>query len=491
MKISGASTIAPASDDDDGREAAPCAGGRDTPASDDARAAALRDADRRVLWHPFTQATEWLSYDPLVIDSAEGFWLIDAAGRRYLDGVSSLWCNVHGHGHPAIVEALHRQIDKLQHSTMLGLTHAPAIELAERLVAITPAPLTRVFYSDSGSTSVEVALRMAFQYQRQRGRPERTRFVTLSEAYHGDTIGSVSLGFSEPFHRGYEPITFRVSKFDPPFLCAPIEGRGACDRTSLETASRESLARLARLLECEGDTVAAVVMEPLVQGAAGIWPQPPSFVRGVRELCDRHGCLLVCDEVATGFGRTGTMFAIEHAGVCPDILCLAKGITGGYLPLAATLATEEVYDAFSGMPSEYRALFHGHTYGGNPLGCAAAIASLDVFESERTVSKASHQAALLAALLDEHVSPLEHAGPVRRVGTMVGFDLWRDAGSGVRFATDERRAHRAVLIAREHGVIVRPLGDTMVLMPPLSLPDDLVRVLVETVARAVDVATRD
>jgi adenosylmethionine-8-amino-7-oxononanoate aminotransferase len=456
----------------------------------DARAAHLRDLDRRLVWHPFTQATEWASYDPLVIEGADGFWLRDTAGRRYLDGVSSLWCNVHGHSHPAIVAALHEQVDRLQHSTMLGLAHVPAIELAERLVAITPAPLTRVFYSDSGSTAVEVALRMAFQYQRQSGQPARTRFVTLSEAYHGDTIGSVSLGFSEPFHRGYEPVTFRVSKFDPPFLCEPVSGRGPCDAASLEAASAVSLARLEALLEAEGGTVAAVVMEPLVQGAAGIWPQPPSFVRGVRELCDRFGCLLVCDEVATGFGRTGTMFAVEQAGVSPDILCLAKGITGGYLPLAATLATERVYEAFQGRPSEYRALFHGHTYGGNPLGCVAAIASLRVFETERTLERAAGAATTLQRLLDEQVAPLEHAGPVRRTGLMVGFDLWKDADRGERFATDERRAHRAVLLAREEGVIVRPLGDTMVLMPPLALPDDLLELLVVTVARAVETATR-
>lgn len=453
-------------------------------------AARLLDLDRRTLWHPFTQASEWMSYDPLLIESAEGYFLTDVHGRRYLDGVSSLWCNVHGHGHPHILAALHAQLDRLQHSTMLGLAHVPAIELAARLVDLTPAPLTRVFYSDSGSTAVEVALRMAFQYQRQKGEPERTRFVTLSEAYHGDTIGSVSLGFSEPFHRGYEPITFRVHKVDPPFLCSPMVGRGRCDEISMEEASRESLARLDALLSRKGDFIAAVVMEPLVQGAAGIFPQPASFVRGVRELCDEYGCLLVCDEVATGFGRTGTMFAVEQAGISPDILCMAKGITGGYLPLAATLATEEIYEAFLGKPSEYRALFHGHTYGGNPLGCASAIASLEVFENEHVMERVTAGAAKLGELLEQHIEPLEHTGPVRRVGLMAGFDLWREARDAERFPTDERRAHRAVLLAREEGVIVRPLGDTMVLMPPLSLPDDLLERLVVTVARAVDQATR-
>jgi len=445
----------------------------------------LVENDRRCLWHPFTQSAEWFSYDPLVIERAEGPFLFDVDGRRYLDGVSSLWCNVHGHGHPRIVAAVKEQLDRLQHSTLLGLAHAPAIELAARLVELAPRPLTRVFFSDSGSTAVEVALRMAFQYWRQCGEPERSRFVTLAEAYHGDTLGSVSLGFSEPFHRGYEAITFRVDKFEPPFLCHPLDGRGACEGEGFEQASRESLRRLEHLLELEGDTVAAVVIEPLVQGAAGIWPQPASFVHGVGELCNRFGCLLICDEVATGFGRTGTLLAVEQAPVAPDILCLAKGLTAGYLPVAATLATEGVFEAFSGRYGEYKALFHGHTYGGNPLGCAAALANLDVFEDEDTLERSRRAAATLRELLHEYVAPLAHVGPPRQRGLMVGFDLWKDFERDLRFVPDERRAHRATLAARERGVFLRPLGDTMVLMPPLTLSDELLEELVTTAAAAV------
>ncbi|RMF20409.1 MAG: adenosylmethionine--8-amino-7-oxononanoate transaminase, partial [Deltaproteobacteria bacterium] len=428
------------------------------------------EADRRYLWHPFTQADEWLSYEPIIVERADGFFLIDTQGRRYLDGVSSIWCNVHGHGHPRIVRAMHEQLDRVCHSTLLGLSHVPAVELARRLVEIAPDGLTRVFFSDSGSTAVEVAIRMAFQFWRQSGQPERTRFVTLTDAYHGDTLGSVSLGFSEPFHLGYEPITFEVSKVPPPFLCPPIDGRRRCTTEALEQASAASLDRLARLLDREGEQVAAVVIEPLVQGAAGIWPQPPSFVRGVRELCDRHGVLMVCDEVATGFGRTGTMWAVEQAGISPDIMCLAKGLTAGYLPVAATLATERIFDAFRGPYSAYRTLFHGHTYGGNPLGCAAALANLDVFAEEDTVATARRRAAVLAELLGRHIEPLAHTGPLRQVGMMVGFDILADPERGERYPADERRAHRAVLAAREEGVIIRPLADTMVLMPPLSLP---------------------
>jgi len=447
------------------------------------------ERDRAHLWHPFTQHDEWLSYDPIVVERAEGFELIDTQGRRYLDGVSSIWCNVHGHGQPEIVAAMKAQLERISHTTMLGLSHRPAIELAERLVEIAPDGLSRVFFSDAGSTAVEVALRMAFQYWRQVGRPDKQRFVTLTDAYHGDTIGSVSLGFSEPFHTGYQPITFRTLAFAPPFLCAPLAGRGRCAPDALEAAGGASLAALEALLVAHAHEVAAVFIEPLVQGAAGIWPQAPSFVRGVRALCDAHDVLLVCDEVATGFGRTGTMFAVEQAGIAPDILCLAKGLTAGYLPVAATLASERIFDAFRGPFDEYRALFHGHTYGGNPLGCSAAIANLDVFERDDTLGRARKLAAALSSALAREIEPLPHVGPVRQVGTMVGFDLLRDPASAERFPAAERRAHRAVLAAREEGVIVRPLGDTMVLMPPPAMPPALGERVVEVTARAVERAT--
>lgn len=447
------------------------------------------ERDRSVLWHPFTQMDEWRGYEPIVVERGEGFHLIDTSGRRYLDGVSSIWCNVHGYGHPEINAAMKAQIDRLSHSTLLGLSHRPAIELAERVTALLPEPLGRVFYSDSGSTAVEVALRIAFQSWRLRGRPEKQRFVSLRDAYHGDTIGSVSLGYSEPFHSGYEPLTFPTLKLDPPYLCPPIGGRGACDAVSLEAAAGESLRRLEHLLSDNCDELAAVFTEPLVQGAAGIWPQPPSYLRGIRALCDRYDVLWVCDEVATGFGRTGSMFAIDHAGVVPDLLCLAKGLSGGMLPVAMTVTTEALFECFSGPYEEYRTLFHGHTYGGNPLGCAAGLASLDVFEREQTVEQGRRVAKALESALAEHVSPLAHAGPVRQVGTMVGFDLLRDPETGEQFPASERRAHSAVLHAREESVIIRPLADTMILMPSLAMPDALVEELVRVTGQAVRKAT--
>jgi adenosylmethionine-8-amino-7-oxononanoate aminotransferase len=417
----------------------------------------LAALDRAHLWHPFTQQQGWVEEEPLIVESAEGTDLIDVHGRRYIDGVSSLWCNVHGHRHPRIDAAVREQLDSVAHSTMLGLTHRPAIELAGRLVELAPPGLTRVFYSDSGSTAAEIALKMAFQYWRQRGE-DRRRFVALRMAYHGDTIGSVSVGGIDLFHSLYRPLLFDTLK-----------------------ASPGDLAQMEGLLAAHAGEVAAVIMEPLVQGAAGMLVHPPGYLRGVRELCDRHGVLLILDEVATGFGRTGRMFACEHEDVAPDLLCLAKGITGGYLPLAATLATERIYEGFLGQFEEFRAFFHGHTYTGNPLACAAALAGLDVFEEERTLDRLATKIALLGELL-EPLDAMSAVREVRRCGFMVGIEL-------TEYPLSLRMGHRVTLEARRRGAIVRPLGDVVVLMPPLAIsPGELTR-LVAIVAEAIDAAT--
>jgi adenosylmethionine---8-amino-7-oxononanoate aminotransferase len=420
----------------------------------------LVSADRDHLWHPFTQQRGWAREEPLIVERAEGTDLIDTEGRRYIDGVSSLWCNVHGHRHPLIDAAVREQLDRIAHSTMLGLSHPTAIELAARLVDIAPPGLSRVFYSDSGSTAAEIALKMAFQYWQQQGgeHARKTKFVALRDAYHGDTVGSVSVGGIELFHSLYRPLLFDTLKAEPG-----------------DSAEMERL-----LVENEGE-VAAVIMEPLVQGAAGILVHPEGYLRAVRELCDRHGVLLILDEVATGFGRTGRMFACEHEGVAPDLLCLAKGITGGYLPLAATLATERIYEGFLGEFEEFRTFFHGHTYTGNALACAAALGTLDVFEQERTLERLQPKLVLLGALLE----PLEAhpaVAEVRRRGTMTGIQL---AG----FPLEARMGHHVTLEARRRGAIVRPLGDVVVLMPPLSISEaDLKRLLAIT-AEAIDAAT--
>jgi adenosylmethionine---8-amino-7-oxononanoate aminotransferase len=417
----------------------------------------LAAADRAHLWHPFTQQRGWADEEPLIVESAEGTDLIDIHGQRYIDGVSSLWCNVHGHRHPRIDAAVREQLDSVAHSTMLGLSHRPGIELAERLVELAPPRLTRVFYSDSGSTAAEIALKMAFQYWRQRGE-ERPRFVALRMAYHGDTIGSVSVGGIDLFHSLYRPLLFDTLKVEP-----------------------GDLAAMDRMLSDHAGEVAAVIMEPLVQGAAGMLMHPEGYLRAVRELCDRHGVLLILDEVATGFGRTGRMFACEHEEVAPDLMCLAKGITGGYLPLAATLATERIYEGFLGEFEEFRTFFHGHTYTGNPLACAAALATLDVFEEERTLEALGPKIALLRELL-RPVAALPAVREVRQCGFMVGIEL-------SEFPLSARMGHRVTREARARGAIVRPLGDVVVLMPPLAISAGELRRLVGIVGDAIDAAT--
>jgi len=415
--------------------------------------------DQEHLWHPFTQQQAWSQEEPLMIEGAEGTDLIDADGRRYIDGVSSLWCNVHGHRHAGIDAAVREQLDRVAHSTMLGLTHPGGAELAARLVELSPPGISRVFYSESGSTATEIALKMAFQYQQQRGgqHVRRTSFVHLREAYHGDTIGSVSVGGIDLFHATYRPLLFGTHAAEPG------------DAADLE-----------RVLAAHEEEVAAVIVEPLVQGAAGMIVHPPGYLRAVRELCDRFGVLLICDEVATGFGRTGTMFACEQEGVAPDLLCLAKGLTGGYLPLAATLTSERIYEGFLGAPEQGRTFFHGHTYTGNPLACAAALANLEAFEQERTLLQLQPKIHLLDRLLEE-IAAMAEVKEVRQRGFMVGIDLG---------AHDPalRLGHRVTLEARERGAIVRPLGDVVVLMPPLAISKAELRRLVEIVSQAIEAA---
>jgi adenosylmethionine-8-amino-7-oxononanoate aminotransferase len=418
----------------------------------------LAAADHAHLWHPFTQQQGWVEEEPLIVDRAEGTDLIDAAGRRYIDGVSSLWCNVHGHAHPRIDAAVREQLDRVAHSTMLGLSHRPGIELAQRLVELAPPGLTRVFYSDSGSTATEIALKMAFQYWHQRGDQRRRKFVSLRMGYHGDTIGSVSVGGIDLFHSLYRPLLFDTLQAEP-----------------------GDSAHLERLLSEHAGEVAAVIMEPLVQGAAGMLVHPDGYLRAVRDLCDRHGVLLILDEVATGFGRTGRMFACEHEDVEPDLLCLAKGLTGGYLPLAATLASEQIYEGFLGRFEEFRTFFHGHTYTGNPLACAAALATLDVFVEERTLERLWRKIELLAQLL-EPIAAHPEVRDVRRRGFMVGIEL-------AEHSLTARIGHQVTLEARRRGAVIRPLGDVVVLMPPLAISEGELTRLVAITAEAIDAAT--
>lgn len=442
----------------------------------------LEEWDKRYLWHPFTQMKDYEAQDPLIVERAEGVYLVDIHGRRYIDGVSSLWVNVHGHRHPSIDRAVREQLERVAHSTLLGLSNPPAIELAKRLVEISPEGLTRVFYSDNGATAVEVALKMAFQYWQHKGEQQRTRFISFENAYHGDTLGAVSVGGIDLFHRIFSPLLFPTYRVKAPYCYRCPEGLQypgcglACLRDLEETLKRHHR-------EC-----AALIIEPVVQGAAGMIVYPAGFLRRVRELCTEYGVLMIADEVATGFGRTGRMFACEHEGVTPDLMCVAKGITGGYLPLAATLTTEEIYEAFLGEYHEFKTFFHGHTYTGNPLACAAACANLEVFEKERTLERMATKVELLAERLKEFWS-LPHVGDVRQKGFMVGVELVADRKTKEPFPPQMKVGQKVILEARRQGVVIRPLGDVIVLMPPLAIPEGELERLVEIVYHAIEKVT--
>ncbi len=435
------------------------------------RTEALIARDLQHVWHPFTQQSVWGTDDPLVVDRAEGMYFWDSEGRRYLDGVSSLWVNVHGHRVPEIDQALRRQLDRLDHTTYLGLTHEPGIELAEKLLATAPHGLTRVFYAGDGASAVEAAIKMAFQAQAQRGQ-SRPYYVHVAEGYHGDTLGAVSVGGIDLFHSTYRPILLETRMIPSPGVLDP-------DQTRSERA-QVVLAELRSLLEREGDQVCAIVIEPMVQAAGGMLTHDANFVRGVRALADDFGALLVADEVATGVGRTGRMWAVEHAGVSPDLLTCGKGLTGGYLPLSAVLATEAVYEAFLGPPDSGRTFFHGHSFTANPLCCAAAIASLDLMRERDVVAHAERVGELIGAWTSD-LAASDSVVEVRRIGTMTGIQV-RSVGDRTGFAVCQE--------ARRHGVWVRPLGDVVVLMPPLAIGDDDLQVLVGTVADAVSAVVR-
>ena len=435
--------------------------------------------DRQFVWHPFTQHSLWNRVDPLIIVAAEDEFLIDIDGNRYIDGHSSLWCNIHGHRRAEIDDAIRRQLDRVAHSTQLGLASPPAIELAKRLIDIAPPGLSKVFYSDDGSTSLEVACKLAYGYWHHKGEPGRDRFVALRNAYHGDTIGAVSLGGIDLFHRAYAPLLFKT-EFGPSPYCyrCPLN-------KSPESCALACVDEIGDLLKTHAGKIAAVVVEPLVQGAGGMITAPPGYLPKLASLCNEHGTLLIADEVMTGFGRTGRMFACDHEGIAPDILCLSKGLTGGYLPLAATLVTESIYDAFLGPIDSGKTFYHGHTFTGNPLGCAAAVASLDVFRNDDTLNAVQPKINRLAGHLTR-LSRNPHVGDVRQWGFVAGVELVRDKATKQAYPYALQVGAQVCAKAIEHGVIIRPLADTIVIVPPLMISMENLDHLMDTIERCIN-----
>ncbi len=439
----------------------------------------LQDWDKKYVWHPFTQMQDWLAGDPLVIVRGEGSWLIDSDGNRYLDGVASMWTNVHGHCHPVLNKALADQAARLEHSTLLGLASEQSILLAKRLIEIAPHGLTKVFYSDNGSTAVEVGLKMAYQYHRHQGEPQRSRFIRLQHAYHGDTIGSMSVGGIGIYHDTFRPLLFSTIEAPAPYCYrCPI---GATDRSTCGMACLDVLEQL--MIEHK-EVLAGMVIEPLLQGAGGMLAHPAGYLRGVRELCDRYRLLLIADEVATGFGRTGRMFACEHEGVTPDIMAISKGLCAGYLPQAATLATETVYEAFLGSYTEQKTFFHGHTFTGNPLACAVALKNLELFEENNLLDAVQQRSEQLAVWL-QRIADLEHVGDVRQCGLAAGIELVRDKATKEPYPWEERRGIRVCQEARNHGIFTRPLGNTVVAFPPLAISVSELDLLMEGLQKSI------
>jgi adenosylmethionine-8-amino-7-oxononanoate aminotransferase len=451
----------------------------------------FEELDRKYIWHPFTQMKEWIEEKPIIIAEGRDCFLKDIYGRWYLDGVSSLWVNVHGHRKKEIDDAIKEQVDSIAHSTLLGLSNVPAIKLAEKLVQLVNSllvtrysSLSKVFYSDDGSTSVEVALKMAFQYWKHKKAPGKNSFVCLNNAYHGDTIGAVSVGGIDIFQKAFEALLFKTYRAPSPYCyrCELGKTYSDCRVACLE--------RLEEIFKIHSDKIAAMIIEPMIQAAGGMITSPPGYLKGVRELCTKYDILMIADEVATGFGRTGRMFACEHEGVMPDILCLSKGITGGYLPLAVTLTTDEIYDAFLGEFRDLKTFFHGHSYTGNPLACAAAIACLDLIEQENVLENLRGKTRMLASWLKEILN-LRHVGDVRNIGLMAGVELVRNKKTKEPYDWAEKMGWRVTYHARDNGVILRPLGNVIVIMPPLSISEANLNQLLKVIRGAIVAATEE
>lgn len=438
--------------------------------------------DKRHVWHPFTQMQDWERDEQIIIVKGEGCWLIDTEGRRYLDGVASMWTNVHGHCRRELNDALKEQVDRLEHSTLLGLGSEQSIILAARLAEITPPGLDRFFYSDNGSTAMEVAVKMAYQYQVHSGHPERSRFLTFKNAYHGDTLGAVSVGGIGIYHSTFKPLMFESLQSPAPYCYRCELG---CNRDS---CNMECVGSLENIIKQNEGFIAGLVIEPLVQGAGGMIVQPAGFLKRVRDLCDQYDILMIADEVATGFGRTGAMFACQHEGVVPDIMAISKGIAAGYLPLAATVTVDKVYSAFLGSYSELKTFFHGHTFTGNPLACAVALKSIQLFEQDNLLAELQPKIARLKQHLDGLMA-MPHVGDVRQCGLAAGIELVKDKVSGSGYPWEERVGIQVCLEARKRGVFSRPLGNTIVIFPPLVISNSELDLLLEVLKDSIRIVT--
>lgn len=444
--------------------------------------------DRQYVWHPFTQMKDYAERDHLLIERAEGIFLYDAEGNRYFDTISSWWVNVHGHGHPRIKQAIREQMEQTDHVMFSGLTHRPGIELAEKLVQLAPRGMTKVFYSDNGSTAVEVALKMSFQYWQHRGHKQKTRFVYLENSYHGDTLGAVSVGGVELFHAAFRPLlfsAFRVPSPDPRSLPAQSQAKGGSAEADAETRVAHALEAVRRVFENCSAEIAGIIVEPLIQAAGGMIIYPADYLRGLRELCWQYDVHLIADEVAVGFGRTGAMFACGHAGITPDLMCLSKGLTAGVMPLAATLCNQNIFDAFYDNYETMKTFFHGHSFTANPLAAAVALANLRIFADERVLERVAKTADHLRLEMNRF-RQFSQIADVRCLGMVGAFELYADAASKKPFDFHERVGYRAYWEGLQEGLILRPLGDTLYYWLPLCATQEQISEIVSRTVRVLE-----
>jgi adenosylmethionine---8-amino-7-oxononanoate aminotransferase len=451
------------------------------PISNPSRNAAIAARDLAVVWHPCTQMKDHERLPMIPIARGSGVWLYDFDGRRYLDGISSWWVNLFGHANPRINAAVREQLDRLEHVMLAGFTHEPVLELSEALVRILPPGLTRCFYADNGSAAVEVAVKMSFHYWQNRGRPHKRRFITLSNSYHGETLGALAVGDVELYKKVYQPLLMDVITVPSPDCHLREPG------SDWEAHSRRMFEAMEQTLAEHADEVAAVIVEPLVQCAGSMRMYHPVYLSLLREACDRHDVLLIADEIAVGFGRSGTMFACEQAGIRPDFICLSKGLTGGYLPLSAVVTTEPVYQAFYDDYERLNAFLHSHSYTGNPLACSAALATLAIFADDDVIARnralASRMTMATAGLADH-----PHVAEVRQTGMILAIETVKDRRTGERYDWRERRGLRAYEYALSQGALLRPLGNVIYLMPPYVITPAQIDWLAGVARGAVDVA---
>ena len=442
------------------------------------------EKDLKYVWHPDTQMKQYEGADfkPVLIERGKGIYLYDSDGNRYIDGVSSWWVNTLGHSNPRLNKVLTQQAEKIEHVLLADFTHKPAVELAQRLIELAGEPFSKVFYSDDGSTAVEVAIKMAYQYWYQKGKPEKKHFVSMTESYHGDTLGSVSVGGIDIYKKIFSPLVFETLKVSAPYCyrCPKCCTQGDC--------ALECFSEVEELFEKRHNEIAAMIVEPLVQGAAGMRVYPCEYLPRLRKLCDKYDILLIDDEVAMAFGRTGKYFAFEHAGIRPDIFCVAKGITAGYIPLAATITTDKIYNAFYDDFSSLKTFYHGHSFTGNPVACAIAVENLKIMQEERIVENLTPKINKLKSCL-EKFKALEHAGDIRHIGMIGAIELVKNKKTREPYPFTDRTGHRVFKSALKKGAVLRPIGNVIYFMPPLIITEEEIEELTDIAFSAIKEVT--